>query len=204
MERNTSIGTLRIVGGNPALDFANTVSARRGRFGPDRLATWSDLRDWSLRVGVLDPAEAASLAPDGAEAAAALARAKRLREAIYRVFSAVAAGATPPADDLGLLGRMAGRAQAARRLEARPGGGAWAWGPPDHDAPALRVAHDAAELLVTAPKGRIRECFGPNCGWLFLDTSRNGSRRWCSEAECGTATRVARHRARVRGAEHAH
>ncbi|MCV4932572.1 CGNR zinc finger domain-containing protein, partial [Escherichia coli] len=48
--------------------------------------------------------------------------------------------------------------------------------------------------------GRIRECPGRNCGWLFLDTSRNGQRRWCSEAECGTPARVARHRAARRQA----
>jgi predicted RNA-binding Zn ribbon-like protein len=202
MEKNRSVATLQIVGGHPGLDLANTVVSRRGRFGPDLLAGYGDLLDWGARLGLLDAEAAARLRrrAEGApgEAGAALARAKRLREAIYRVFSAVAAEGEPPAPELGLLEREARRAQANRRLARTPAGYAWTWPEGDLDAVARRLAHEAADLLTTPRVGRVKECFGRNCGWLFLDTSRNGLRRWCSEEDCGVPARVARHRSRRR------
>jgi predicted RNA-binding Zn ribbon-like protein len=205
MSRNTSVADLRMIGLHPALDFANTVNSRRDRYGPDFLGTHADLVAWGLRAGLLDDAEAqaqraaAQAAPDAAEQA--LARAKALREAIYRLFSQVAAGEAPAEADLAALGDAARQALGRRALAApAPGRFAWTWGDGgDLDAVAGRAAVAAADLLVS-PEGarldRVKECFGPNCGWLFLDTSRNGHRRWCSEDDCGVQTRVRRHRAR--------
>lgn len=202
MEKNRSVATLQIVGGHPGLDLANTMVSRRGRFGPDLLVTYGDLLDWSRRVGLLDAETVARLrrraeAMPG-EAEAALARAKRLRETVYRVFSAVAAGGEASPSDLGLIDGEARLAQMGRRLARTGTGYAWTWPDEDFDAVALRLAHEAAELLTAPRLGRVKECFGRNCGWLFLDTSRNGLRRWCSEEDCGTPARVARHRSRRR------
>ena len=204
---NDSVATLRLIGGHPALDLANTVVARSERGGPDRLASYGALLDWALRVGLLDAAEterlraAAATDPDGA--ARALSRAKTLREAIHALFSALAAGRDPPAEPLAALGETAARAQGRRRLVRRPGGGfAWTWDTGgDLDAVTLRAALAAAELLTggEAQVRRVKECPGRHCGWLFLDTSRGGRRLWCSEEDCGTPMRVARHRARLRG-----
>jgi predicted RNA-binding Zn ribbon-like protein len=201
MEKNRSIATLMVVGGDPSLDFANTVTARRDRVGEDLLVDYDELLAWAELTGVLDADEAGRLrsavtAPAGQ---AALRRARQLREAIYRVFSAVAAGEALPASDFAVLQREAGRAAAARELVRTAEGFAWRWRDRNHvDAVTLRVAHAAAELLVDRQLGRVKECFGRNCGWLFLDTSRNGLRRWCSEETCGTRGRVSRHRARQR------
>ncbi|KAA2213012.1 CGNR zinc finger domain-containing protein [Teichococcus oryzae] len=201
MGKNRSIATMRILGGHPGLDLANTVDCRHGRFGPDLLVTFEDLAEWTQRVGLLGAGAAGRLRQWAAEepdrAAAALARVKRLREAIYRVFSALAAGAEPPPPELSLIEEEARGAQSRRRLERLAGAGyAWTWPESDADILAGRLAHEAADLLTTARPGRVKECFGRNCGWLFLDNSRNNSRRWCSEEGCGTRARVARHRAR--------
>lgn len=193
---------MRIVGGHPGLDLANTVDCRHGRFGPDLLAAYDDLLEWAERVGLLGAEAAARLrgradeSPEEAEAA--LARTKALRETIYRVFSAVAAGGEPSAPDLGAIEGEARRASASRRLTRTDAGYAWVWPDEGFDAVARRLAHEAAELLTDPRLGRVKECSGRNCGWLFLDTSRNGLRRWCSEESCGTPARVARHRSKAR------
>lgn len=203
MEKSPSIATLRIVGGHAALDLANTVDGRRdGRLNLDLLATYGDLLDWSRRAGLLDTEAAARLRrrADAAplEAEAALARTKQLREAIYRVFSAVVAGADPPPPELDLVEREARRAPALQRLVRTATGYAWVWDTEDLNVIALRVAYETTELLTDLRLRRVKECFGRNCGWLFLDTSRSGLRRWCSDETCGTRARVARHRSKTR------
>jgi predicted RNA-binding Zn ribbon-like protein len=201
MEKNRSVSTLHIVGGHPGLDLANTVDSRRNQGGPDVLAAYGDLLEWAERVGLLGAEAAAKLrrcadvAPGEAEAA--LARTKRLREAIYRVFSALAAGGEPPASDLGLIEDQARRALTSRRLVRTEAGYGWVWPEEEFDTLARRLAHEATELLTAPRLGRVKECSGRGCGWLFLDTSRNGLRRWCSEEDCGTPARVARHRSKM-------
>jgi predicted RNA-binding Zn ribbon-like protein len=201
MESQESIATLNLVGGHPGLDLANTVNGRRGGVSHDLLTCHGDLLGWAVRAGVL-PAEQAGylrgLPP--AQEAAALRRARQLREAIYGVFSAIAAGREPPGPDIAFVQTEAIRAASLRDLRPSPAGFAWAWRAPQ--TPhwiALRIAHETADLLTSANPARIRECLSRDCGWLFLDTSRGGQRRWCSEEECGTLARVTRHRAKKRG-----
>ena len=200
MERNRSIATLQLVGGLPCLDLANTVVSRHDRVGPDLLATYQDLLDWSLRTGLLDGGRAARLhglaARSPASAAATLERVKTLREAIYRRFSATAAMGDPSAD-LDLLRGQASRAQSGRMLVRTPTGYGWHW-PDDDDLDAIagRLAHAAVELLTSQACTRVKECPGRDCGWLFLDTTRNGQRLWCSDRDCGAIARITRHRSR--------
>ncbi len=201
MEKNRSVATMRIVGGHPGLDLANTVDCRHSRFGPDLLAAYGDLLEWAERVGLLSAEAAAQLRRRATEAPgeadAALAQVKRLREAIYRVFSAITAGVGPPPPDLKLIEGEARRAQAGRRLARSGTGYVWVWPDGDFDTVVRRLAYEAADLLTAPQLSRVKECFGRNCGWLFLDTSRNGSRRWCSEETCGIPARVSRHRAKA-------
>ena len=200
MQKNRSIATLRIIGGHPSLNLANTVASRGERIGTDLLATYADLLDWSMRAGLLDAENIARLRRQShatpGEAEAALARTKALREAIYRIFSVLAAGGQSPA--LELLDQKVHHAHAHRRLARVSTGYAWIWMDESLDAITHRIAHEAAELLTAPEVSRVKECPGRNCGWLFLDTSRNGRRRWCSEEDCGTPARVERHRSRVR------
>ena len=203
MEKNTSIETLQIVGGHPSLDFANTVSSRRGRWGPDLLVGYGDLLAWAGRVRLLDKTELDRLRERAAvsheESAAALDRAKRLREAVYGVFSALAAAEEPPVGALKLIRKEYVHAQSTRDLSARDGAVAWEWpGELDLAAVTHRIAVQAVALLTGPDLRRVKECYGRNCGWLFFDSSRNASRRWCSDADCGTLARVTRHRIRAR------
>jgi predicted RNA-binding Zn ribbon-like protein len=198
VDKNRSIATLRILGGHPALDLANTVSARGDPPGRELLTGPAELLDWAARIELATPGEiGAWRAAPPALLQAALGAVLELREALYRIFSAQAAGGVPAAADLALLQDLAREAAAGRSLHRLGHGFAWQWR--DDEQPrgiARRIAQAAVELLVGDRLGRVKECQGRHCGWLFLDQSRNGQRRWCADDDCGVASRVRQHRIR--------
>jgi predicted RNA-binding Zn ribbon-like protein len=111
------------------------------------------------------------------------------------VFSAIAHGRAPHSTDLDALS-YAYRSAMGRSAIARPSPDTyevtWLAGASSDPAAALwPVSHSAGELLLSGPLERLGEC--PGCGWLFLDTSRNGARRWCSMATCGSRDKMARY-----------
>ena len=192
--KQVTVATLKLFGGHQALDFTNTVNSRGACYGPDVLRSYDDLLDWGVRLGVLDPAETEALRDlPCALGEAALARAKALREALYRIFAAPGLAGSA---DLDLLQREARAAQEMRVLVPDAGGYAWRWRAHDPDAVTRRIACAAADLLTSPVLGRVHICPGENCAWLFLDTSRSGRRVWCSEETCGTRYRVRRWRRR--------
>jgi predicted RNA-binding Zn ribbon-like protein len=189
------------------LDFANSVSGTR-EHPREELFSYADLLAWCRSAGVVTDAEASRLAEVAAAApvaaAAVFARAIALREAIYRVFSAVAAGRPVATADLALVNAELASAQAALQLVARPDGFAWVWpvapAATPLDRPVWPLARAAADLLTSGHLDRVRECDGVTCAWLFVDHSRNRSRRWCDMADCGNRAKAHRHRQRQRAA----
>lgn len=193
--------TFELSGGALCLDFANTWGDRE-RPEEDRLRSYPDLLAFALQAGTLTAAEAARLAGragrEPGEAAAALARALELREALYRIFSAGAAGMAgggPEAADLERLNAALPEALSHLRLEPRGRELVWTWAAADDplEAPLWPVVRSAAELLTSEEWRRVRECGGGACTWLFLDHSRNRSRRWCSMETCGNRAKARRH-----------
>jgi predicted RNA-binding Zn ribbon-like protein len=138
---------------------------------------------------------------DSLEAERVLRRAIRLREALYPLFRGAARGEPPDPDDLGVLQAELTRALPHLRIDWSPTGFAREW---EHGSPALDqvlwpVSWSAAELLTHGPIDRIRECPGQgNCGWLFLDLTKNASRRWCDMRVCGNRAKARRHYTRTR------
>jgi len=197
---------LELVGGRPSLDFSNTVGWHDSEEPSEWLHDAGDLVSWLVRAGLLDGAAEAALRADvaawPAAAEALLERGRALREAIYRVLSPVAAGEAAPAAALAELNEWLAPLVARSRLVAEDGGFAWAWSGEAHDLNRALwpVARDAAELLTSDELDRVRECGGPGCGWLFVDTSRNRSRRWCSMADCGNRAKARRHYHRQKAA----
>lgn len=195
-----------VVGGRLCLDFANTVEPRGGPAGGpgrhDYLADYPDLVAWALRVDVVDlPAARALLRAAAAEpdmGGAFFADAIALREAIYRVFSAIAHGEEPAAVDREFIAAAYRVALDHAQLAPRAGGFGWDW--PERDDlgwPTWMVARSAVELLTTGEPARIKSCPGGGdsplpCAWLFYDTSKNRARRWCTMADCGNATKARR------------
>jgi predicted RNA-binding Zn ribbon-like protein len=190
-------------GGRLALDFANTVDNRPSTRRRELLETFADLVAWGGQAGVVEPAQARAMLRKAAlrprEAAAALRHAREFREALYGVASAVAAGSAPAPAALRLVEGAVRTAAGRARLRGGAAGLRWEWDP----APALGrvlwpVARDAADLLTTAALSRVRECAAEDCGWLFLDESRNASRIWCNMQVCGNRAKARRHYARTR------
>jgi predicted RNA-binding Zn ribbon-like protein len=174
---------LPVVAGHLALDFANTVDDPLGPARHDHLATYEDLVRWSVRVGVLADGQAS------APSRAALQRAHALRDTVNDVFVAAATGAKVGWDDL--------RPYVVDAVAHATLSETYALTWPDAAEPHAMlwpVAHAAVELLTSPDVHRVKQCAG--CPWLFLDRSRNGSRRWCAMNDCGTHEKIRKYVAR--------
>jgi predicted RNA-binding Zn ribbon-like protein len=189
------ISTVPLEGGHLALDFVNTVGGLRDEppsTVDELLETYEDLTIWWARLDVISERQASSLRgaarrdPPGAKRA--LAQAIELRDQIaYPIFRALSDGERPPARLLGRLRDLECEGLAGAHL----GPDGWRWPAPDELTDPLRpVVHAAVELLTHGPLERLGTC--GNCRWLFLDQSRNRSRRWCSMDECGIQMKHAR------------
>jgi predicted RNA-binding Zn ribbon-like protein len=193
-----------LVGGAPCLDFVNTVDPRHAPDRREYLDSYPALAAWGREAGVIGADQGDRLdqaaADDPAGAERVLDRAIRLREALYPLFRRAAEGQPPAPGDLSVLQAELTRALSHLRVTWSPAGFAREW---ESDSPALDrvlwpVSWSAAELLAHGPLDRIRECPGQgNCGWLFLDLSKNASRRWCDMRVCGNRAKARRHHARA-------
>jgi predicted RNA-binding Zn ribbon-like protein len=195
-----SLDRLEMVGGALCLDFANTVNSRIATVH-DYLGSYGDLLGWAAKAGAITADEAALLAATAEqrpeEARAALEEARALRETIYRVFSGAAAGAQPAQEDLAALWQRYAEAIAEARPHMGAGAVTLAWSMGEDLGSVLwPMAYSAGELLRSGEVRRVKEC--PGCGWLFVDASKNGSRRWCSMNTCGTRDKMRRYHRRAR------
>jgi predicted RNA-binding Zn ribbon-like protein len=188
-------------GGALCLDFANTWSDR-GRPETEQLGSYRDLLAFAAQAGLMAEEEATRMAARAEKeprpAAAALALARARRENLYRILSAVAAGREPAAADLERLNAALPEALSRLRLERRGSGFVWTWAAAEAPAtplaaPLWPILRSAAELLTSGERQQVRECGGSACTWLFLDRSRNRSRRWCSMETCGNRAKAQRH-----------
>jgi predicted RNA-binding Zn ribbon-like protein len=189
-----------LTGGALCFDFANTVDSRCAPTRRvDHLTDYTSLASWARQSRVVPARRASELirAANKSDAAGrAFRKAVELREAIYRVFSAIAGGGRPSERDLLLLGLHAQEALANMRL--LPGGSGFEWSLEQRSrdslmAPVWPIAKSAADLLVSGDLSRVRECAAGNCGWLFMDRSRNRSRRWCDMKICGNREKARQH-----------
>ena len=196
--------TFHLSGGRLCLDLANTVSWRRSSEPIERLRDYSDVLEWARQARVITPREARTLAHAAArhprQATAVLGRVRTLREAIYRVFAALARGQSPSPADFALLDAEFRGALRHLGLVRGPEGFAVTW-TARADAltrPLWPVVRSVAELLTSGELGRLRTCPSANCGWIFLDTTRNGTRRWCDMRVCGNRAKARRYQVRHR------
>jgi predicted RNA-binding Zn ribbon-like protein len=194
---------LPLLGGALCLDFVNTVDPRLREPHEEFLGSYDALVEWAAFVGSVSAAEAVALRAAGERRGAAAGRVQRraiaMREALYELLRPhpVRNRLRPSLD---VLNEELQRALSTAVLERSAGGVfrlAWPRGT-ELDRVLWPVAHSAAEILSSGAHGRIHECEGDGCGWLFLDTSKAGRRRWCSMAVCGNRAKAQRHRARAK------
>jgi predicted RNA-binding Zn ribbon-like protein len=200
-------GRLPLAGGLLCLDFTNTSSGRGTALRLEHLQRFEHLVAWARHAGAIGEAEVAALtaaaerSPVAAERAVRAAR--RLRETLYAIFQAVAEGAVPPAPALAVLNGALRPSLAAAALAPAGRGLAWHW--PGGIATPERllwpVLRSAAELLTGTELERIKVCPGHACGWLFIDRTRNGRRRWCEMEVCGSRAKMQRYHRRRRQAD---
>ena len=205
---------MNLVGGRLCLDFVNTVGGwnpdpSSGKNDPyaavaraDKLNDYFDLLAWSLHTGLFSENEAQALAREAGrrekEAAATLKRAVALRGAIYRICAAVIHESLPRAADLDLLNRELNVANGRVRLGVGEENFVWEWTDTKNalDRMLWQIADSSAEMLTTDDLTRLRGCPGKDCGWLFLDLSKNSRRQWCDMQACGNLAKVRRFRQR--------
>jgi predicted RNA-binding Zn ribbon-like protein len=194
-----------LVAGHVALDLVNTVTARNAE-PIDWLDTYSALLAWARLTGEFDQRTLRALeqasAADPRAAARALRRIRELRETVHDVAQPIVTGRRVQPATLDRLDRIWKNALAHSRLDIAGG----------HAQPQLTLASSgldlltdelalhSVELLRTLPLAHTRVCPAQRCGWLFIDSSKGGQRRWCDMATCGNRAKSSRHRNRVRRA----
>lgn len=192
-------GTYDATAGRICLDFANTLSNRLSDEPHEWLDSYNNLLAWGRLVEVLSDEDARALLQEAAaqpeEAHGVLELAIELRESIYRIFSATASGRSPDATDLDGLNAALAQALPHLRLVQDRDAFTWNWANKGNalDSMLWPVARSAGDLLTSEELQRVGECEGDGCGWLFLDMSRNRSRRWCDMGDCGNRAKARRH-----------
>lgn len=193
-----------LTGGRLCLDLANTLDERLRERPRELLRGYKDACDWALQAGALPPSEHKALLKRAkalpAEAEKALRRLQKGREAIFETLSAVARGEAVPAAALAALNDLIHIATSKRELLPRETGPlAWKWrrgDTPDLDRPLWAAVLSAMDLVTSDTVRRVRRCQGTGCAWLFMDTSKNGTRRWCDMSVCGNRAKARRFRSR--------
>ena len=187
-----------------ALDFANTRGWHESEDKEELFRTYRDVIKWCEQSGVVDRKEAAHLVKSGQNRVSVtrelLHGAISLRKSLYRIFSAVATKIPPRDTDLDTLNEHLSKVMAETRLV--------------YESPRFILHQDrrdeafhflldpvvrsAANLLLSDEVERIKKCADQSCGWLFIDGSKNRSRKWCDMKDCGNRAKARRHYRRVR------
>ena len=178
--RSVSDALFDLDAGNLCLDFANTHSA-----SSEHLRSYADLVAFAQQSALLTPDDVDWLHQQAERepllAQTVLARAINLREAVRDIFSALANDAQPPPHDLSFLNGDLAASLPNARIERTIDGFTWTWSGRALDAVLWPISRAAADLLTSDTERRkVRQCGAGDCEWLFLDTSKNRSRQWCS------------------------
>jgi predicted RNA-binding Zn ribbon-like protein len=191
-------GSLKLLGGCLCLDFVNTLDWRGTDTPLEFLNTFDDLVSWSRHAGICSQPDTRKLykmsEQSEAEAKKVLNRALKLREAIYRLFTAGIANQKPLNEDLAIFNKHLSQSMKDSRIIPTKEGYAW-----DITCNRTRldwilkpIIRSAAEILVSGERNKVKACADSACGWLFIDVSRNRSRRWCDMQDCGNRAKASR------------
>jgi predicted RNA-binding Zn ribbon-like protein len=178
----------RFRSGRLCLDFMATLGDREHTTF-DRWRVTEDLGRWCVEAGLI---RKAGMVRDDQ-----IARARELRETLFRLFTAALTGAAPSPADLGLINAAARKPALVPQLRAFGQPHEWITDAP-YEAVLANVARDTIDLLSGSALERVRKCADAHCSILFLDTSRPGKRRWCSMNGCGNKVKKAAYRRRRR------
>ena len=200
-------GNLKLLGGRLCLDFVNTLDWRGTDSPQEFLKSYDDLVKWSRHAGICSQPESVKLAKMAeqlnAGANKALNRALKLREAIYRLFAAGITNQNPLKDDLAIFNENLSRSMKDSQIVPTADGYAWdiTGNQTNLDWILNPIVRSAAEILVSDERKKVKACADSACGWLFIDVSRNRSRRWCDMQDCGNRAKATRfYQKKIKGA----
>ena len=201
------VGQMLLVGGHPAIDFVNTLGGRPDTPDDEYVHGYGDLLVWCRRTGLIEETQAqrltSAVADHPNEADATLRAVLQLRAAVDAVLRARLAQRAPRGEDVDTVRRSYASAVRQAQLQLDDAGCRWTW-PASHAAdlraPAGMIALTAFQLLDRTRLDQLGQC--GHCRWLFLDTSRNHTRRWCSMNACGATLKMRRHRTRKAALTH--
>ena len=186
--------------GRLCLDFANTMIERRFSQPRELLSGYSDLVSWGLKAGAVTGLQARRLAERAkrcpADATATFEQAITWREAIYGIFSSRAISESPGEADLAILNDALKKAMPMAQVTQTEEGFSWDWKDDEQalDRILWPVVRSAADLLTSQALDKVKVCPDREmCAWLFIDTSRNQSRRWCNMKTCGNRAKARQH-----------
>jgi predicted RNA-binding Zn ribbon-like protein len=194
MVKNKKIGDILLHGNVLCLDFVNSIHDRINEPDHDYLSNAADLFYWAVKAGVINTKTCNTSLKDigdsSSQANKVLKDAKLIRELLYKIFKAISQHKRVNAQDLQVFNELLSKCFS--RVEIITDGMGftkdWKVVPGELLLITAPIIHSAYELLLSEKLDRVKEC--PNCGWLFLDTSKNGKRRWCSMKTCGSIVKA--------------
>jgi predicted RNA-binding Zn ribbon-like protein len=183
-----------MIGGSLALDFVNTVGNRLGN-SREYFTSISDVTRWARLAGLISPRSVLSIK------ASSLGAVIAVREELYATFRPAAVGSPIPREALKRLNQHLAEVSQRRRIAPGAKEFVWTWDPHISEPEYLLgpILFDAADLLTSGKFKRIKQCADDACGWLFIDRSQTGKRKWCSMADCGNRYKARRFYRRQRG-----
>ena len=203
--KNLGLGlNLDLKSGHPALEFTNTVNNHASQNPGETLLQYEDLLSWGKRVGLLRVEQLENLrhraTSQPQQAAAVFAQSLQLREALYRIFVARAKGKFPSESDLKTLNSILANLTRGAQVVYDAGRFEWQWNFDQEalEAPLGIIALSAVDLMTSENYKWVGQCADEDgCGWLFVDTSKNHSRRWCDINDCGNRAKQRRYQKRT-------
>jgi predicted RNA-binding Zn ribbon-like protein len=198
------------IGGALCLDFANTIHDSQAEDNEDELCDISDLLQWAKEAGILSSVDHDRLAAHyrryPGEAAADLEKARTTRDLLLSIFAGIAKRRSVSPQRLFELNSALAEMPALLRVRRRTEGIETEWMSATDGIPRILfvVLNSAAEQLASDRSGTIRECNSADCTWLFVDQSRNHSRRWCEMRACGNRMKARRHYQRAKAKTNRH
>jgi predicted RNA-binding Zn ribbon-like protein len=194
MVKDNLVRNILLNGSTLCLDFVNTIHDRINEPERDYWVTPVHLFQWALKAGSIGPADYETVLKQFESRPAAglklLKEAKKLRALLYRIFYPLSAGKKIEKPDLEAFNMILSKCLSHLRLKAKGNGfsQSWQFMPGQSMIIFASVIYSAYELLLSDRLKKIKEC--SNCGWLFLDTTKNGTRRWCSMSTCGSIVKA--------------
>lgn len=198
-ERSEPVEQFELSGGRLCLDFINTLSDRWKTPPVEVLHTYADVLSWARLVQILSDEQIEQLQqraerqPD--QAMRWLVEIKQARNVLFQIMSKIVSQQSVNAWEIGQFNQLFAASMAHLALMPEGKGFTWHWSEQgnQHSLPLWPIIRDAAELLTSPELHFVRVCASDTCDWLFLDTSKNHSRRWCDMNTCGNRAKARRH-----------